>query len=229
MHLQKRTNDLHLYSQPGLDEIITLQLKYSRSSLNYRLVFHPILENEPTCLFEDEKVSVFTIPLTHKVPCTGFLFTEKKKPQRINKEVLPKGILLQHIAQLKMGKDVFNPDGSILYKNEKYTLPPKTSYAYAYCSDTLYDEKIVSQIEGIDLLYHESTFMSAHQDKAAMTLHSTAQQAAQIAKQAKVKHLILGHFSARYKELDALLAEATKEFQNCTLAKEGETIDLADL
>lgn len=229
MHLQKRTNDLHLYSQPGLDEIITLQLKYSKSSLNYKLIFHAIPGQESVCLFEDDKVSVTTIPLTHKIPCTGFLFVEKEKPRRINKAVLPEGILLQHIAQLKLGHDVLNPDGSVLYKNEAYTLPPNHSYSYAYCSDTLYNEKIVEQITGIDLLYHEATFMTEHGDKAALTLHSTAQQAALIAKKAKVKQLLLGHFSARYKELDSLLAEASAEFQNCRLANEGETIDLATL
>lgn len=229
MHLQKRTNDLHIYSQPGLDEIITLQLKYSKSSLNYKIIFHPILETTSTCLFEDEKLSVFTIPLTHKVPTTGFLFIEKTKPRRINKAVLPEGILLEHIAQLKQGHDVLNPDGSVLYKNEAYTLPPKHSYSYAYCSDTLYDEKIVAQITGVDLLYHEATFMTEHSDKAAITLHSTAQQAALIARDANVKQLLLGHFSARYKELDPLLAEAATVFNNCRLANEGETIDLADL
>lgn len=229
MHLQNRTNDLHLYSQPGLDEIITLQLKYSRSSLNYKVIFHPILNTASTCLFEDDKVSVFTIPLTHKVPTTGFLFAEKEKPRRINKDVLPEKILLEHIAQLKQGRDVLSPDGSVLYRNEAYTLPPKHSYSYAYCSDTLYNEKIVAQITGVDLLYHEATFMNEHNDKAAITLHSTAQQAARIARKANVKQLLLGHFSARYKELDLLLAEATAEFQNCRLANEGETIDLADL
>lgn len=229
MHLQKRTNDLHLYSQPGLDEIITLQLKHARSSLNYKVIFHRIPETASTCLFEDEKLSVFTIPLTHKVPTTGFLFIEKAKPRRINKAVLPEGILLEHIAQLKQGRDVLNPDGSVLYKNEAYTLSPKHSYSYAYCSDTLYDEKIVAQITGVDLLYHEATFMTEHRDKAAITLHSTAQQAALIARQANVKQLLLGHFSARYKELDLLLAEAVAEFKNCRLANEGETIDLAGL
>lgn len=230
MHLQGRTNELHLYSQPGLDEIITLQLKHSRSSLNFKVIFHAIVDSEAsTCVFDDDTVRVMTIPLTHKVSCTGFLFEEKKKQRRINKDVLPEGILLQHIAQLKSGKDVMHEDGSILYKNEAYTLPPRPSYSYAYCSDTMYDEKIVPIIQGVDLLYHESTFTNEHGDKAALTLHSTAQQAARIAKQAGVKHLLLGHFSARYKELDLLLSEATKEFQNCSLAQEGETIDLATL
>lgn len=226
MHLQKRSNDLHIYSQKGLDEIIILQLKYSKSSLNYKLVFHVVPSAEPDVLFEDEFISVQSIPLTHKIACTGFIVREKIKPRRMDKEALPEGILLQHIAQLKLGKDVFQPDGSILYKNEDYTLPPRPSYTYAYCSDTVYSEEIIPWIKDVDLLYHEATFMTEHANKAAETLHTTALQAAHIAAKAGVKKLILGHFSARYKELDPLLDEARAAFENTQLAIEGETFDL---
>ncbi|HNP07007.1 MAG TPA: ribonuclease Z [Cyclobacteriaceae bacterium] len=229
MHLNRRTNDLHLYSQPGLDQIITLQLKYSKSVLNYKLIFHPIPEGNSVCLYEDKSLTVDTIPLKHKVPCTGFLFREKEKPRRIDKDKLPKNILLEHIAQLKSGKDVFNEEGDLLYKNTEYTLPPRPSHSFAYCSDTAYDENIVAQIKGVDLLYHEATFMQEHMDKAVMTLHSTTLQAAKIASLAKVKCLLIGHYSARYKELDALQLEAATVFQNTKLAIEGETIDLEKL
>jgi ribonuclease Z len=229
MHLQKRTSALHIYSQPGLDEIITLQLKYSRSSLNYTLVFHSITSDSSDCILEDEHIRVYTIPLKHKVACTGFLFREKTKPRKINKERLPNGILLQHILQLKLGKDIYNTDGTMLYKNEDYTLPPRPSYSYAYCSDTVYDESLISSLKDINLLYHEATFMTAHKDKAAITLHSTSLQAARVARLAGVKHLVLGHFSARYRELEPLLEEAKSEFPNTQLAIEGETIDLESL
>lgn len=229
MHLNRRTNNLHLYSQPGLDQIITLQLKYSKSVLNYKLIFHPIPEGNSVCLYEDKSLTVDTIPLKHKVPCTGFLFREKEKPRRIDKDKLPKNILLEHIAQLKSGKDVFNEEGDLLYKNTEYTLPPRPSHSFAYCSDTAYDENIVAQIKGVDLLYHEATFMQEHMDKAVMTLHSTTLQAATIASLAKVKCLLIGHYSARYKELDALQLEAATVFQNTKLAIEGETIDLEKL
>lgn len=229
MHLQRRTNDLHIYSQPGLDEIIILQLKYSKSALNYQLIFHPILQQEPACLFEDNILTVHTIPLRHKVACTGFLFREKVKPRKIDKALLPKNILLQHIAQLKQGKDIHDDEGHLLYKNTDYTLSPRPSYSFAYCSDTVYDESIVEQISGIDLLYHEATFMTEHAKKAATTLHSTAAQAATIALQARVKHLLLGHFSARYQQLEPLLAEATALFENTQLAIEGETFDIEKL
>lgn len=229
MHLNRRTNDLHLYSQPGLDQIITLQLKYSKSALNYKLIFHPIPSGESVCLYEDKTIIVHTIPLKHKVPCTGFLFQEKTKQRKINKDVLPTGMLLAHIAQLKMGHDIYNDEGELLYKNQDYTLPPRPSYSFAYCSDTAYDENIAQQIKDVDLLYHEATFMQEHEDKAAITLHSTTLQAAKIASLAKVKCLLIGHYSARYKELGALQTEAASVFKNTKLAIEGETIDLEKL
>lgn len=229
MHLNRRTNDLHIYSQPGLDQIIILQLKYSKSALHYKLIFHAIPEGGSTCLYEDATLTVHTIPLKHKVPCTGFLFREKEKPRRIDKTTLPKNIKLAHIAQLKKGKDVFDENNNLFYKNTDYTLPPRPSYSFAYCSDTAYDEKIADQIQGVDLLYHEATFMQEHEDKATMTLHSTTLQAAKIATLAEVKCLLIGHYSARYKELDALQTEAATVFKNTKLAIEGETIDLESL
>ncbi len=229
MHLQRRTTELHIYSQPGLDEIITLQLKYSKSSLNYPLIFHPIIGTKTDCLFEDEGIAIRTIPLIHKVSCTGFLFREKLKPRKIDKEKLVKDMRLEYIAQLKKGQDIYNEDGSLLFKNEDFTLPPRLSYSYAYCSDTVYSEKIIEIVAEVDLLYHESTFMDEHEDKAKLTLHTTASQAAKIASKANVKNLLLGHFSARYKDLNPLLQEAKTIFKNTHLAIEGETFDLEKL
>lgn len=229
MHLHRRTNDLHIYGQHGLDEIITLQLKYSKSALNYKVIFHPISEGNSVCLYEDDILTIHTIPLKHKVPCTGFLFREKAKQRKINKEALPRDILLAHIAQLKLGDDIYDDKGELLYKNTDYTLPPRPSHSFAYCSDTAFDETIVQQINGVTLLYHEATFMQEHADKATLTLHSTAQQAAHIAAKAKVKCLLIGHYSARYKVLEPLLAEATTLFKNTKLAIEGETINIEKL
>ncbi|MEQ8426055.1 MAG: ribonuclease Z, partial [Cyclobacteriaceae bacterium] len=229
MHLQRRTSDLHIYSQSGLDEIILLQLKHSKSTLNYKLVFHPIVDDQPHCLFEDDVLSVHTIPLQHKISCTGFLFREKDRLRNIDKKKLTECFLLEHIAQLKRGMNIYHPDGTLMYKNEDYTLPPRPPLSYAYCSDTRYDENLVEQIMNVDLLYHEATFMNEHRDKAEATLHSTASEAATIAKKAKVNQLLLGHYSARYRELDSLLAEATGIFEKTRLAIEGETIDLEKL
>ncbi len=228
MHLHKRTTELHLYSPPGLDEIITLQLKYSKSVLNYKIIFHPTNPNEVQTLFEDGALTVQTIPLIHKLDCAGFLFREKIKPRRINKEKLIDGLKLQQIASLKTGADIFDDNGTLLYKNEDFTSPPRPSLSYAYCSDTAWNEAMIGQISRVDLLYHEATFSEADLNKAIETRHSTAGQAGEIAKRAQVGKLIIGHFSARYKDLNQLLQEAKAGFSNTELATEATTFTLTD-
>ena len=226
MHLQKRKADLHLYSPAGLNEIILLQLKYSRSVLNYSLHFHSFDPTQKYPLLENDGLTVETIPLFHKLPCAGFLFKETPKHRRLDKEKLVKGMLLQHIVALKTGQDVFDEQGKLLYKNEDFTLAPKRSLSYAYCSDTAFFEPIIEQIDEVDLLYHEATFMDEEEAKANETKHSTASQAAEIAKRSRAKRLLIGHFSARYKDLEPLLAEAKSVFENSSLAIEGQTFTI---
>lgn len=228
MHLNKRTNDLHLYAFKGLSEIILLQLKFSKSVLSYTIHFHELKENTIETIFESETLTVETIPLLHKIPCNGFLFREKPKPRLINKEKLIPGMLIQHIVQLKQGLDVIAENGLILYKNEDFTLPPRPQRSYAFCSDTAYNVSMVDQINHIDLLYHEATFASEDQAKANETKHSTATEAAQIALKANVKMLVIGHFSARYHSPEVLLTEAQKTFQKTYLAIEGETFHIEE-
>lgn len=227
LHLNKRQNALHLYSPKGLDEIITLHLKYSKSSLNYKIIFHAFDPTAIQTLYEDELMTVETIPLKHKLECSGFLFREKPKPRRIDKEKLHEGIKLQHIIQLKNGEDVFDNEG-LLYRNSDYTLPPRPSYSYAFCSDTASNEEMIKQIEGASVLYHEATFMETEKDKATETKHSTAKEAATIAQLAKVDKLVIGHFSARYKNLEMVLAEARAVFKNTELAIEGTSFTLEE-
>jgi ribonuclease Z len=226
MHLQKRKADLHLYSPAGLNEIILLQLKYSRSVLNYSLHFHSFDPTQKYQLLENDGLTVETIPLFHKLSCAGFLFKETPKHRRLDKEKLVKGMLLQHIVALKTGQDVFDEQGKLLYKNEDFTLAPKRSLSYAYCSDTAFFEPIIEQIDEVDLLYHEATFMDEEEAKANETKHSTASQAAEIAKRSRAKRLLIGHFSARYKDLEPLLAEAKSVFENSSLAIEGQTFTI---
>lgn len=226
MHLQRRSNDLHLYSQKGLDEIILLQLKYSKSALNFNIIFHSFDANQINLLLDEEVFTVHTIPLNHKLDCAGFLFHEKPKPRKINKEKLTKGMLLQHIALLKSGADVIDEQGNLLYLNEEYTLPPQPSFSYAFCSDTAWNEKMIDQLHRIDLLYHEATFMENEKDKAWETKHSTAQEAATMAIKCEVGKLLIGHFSARYRELEPMLLEARDIFKNTELAIEGNTFEL---
>jgi ribonuclease Z len=224
MHLQRRVNDLHLYSHQGLDEIITTQLRYSRSAPSFKIIFHRLEKDVREVIYEDSMLTVETIPLTHKIRCSGFLFKEKTKPRRIDKTKLPEGLRIQQLASLKKGEDVLDEAGNLLYKNEQLTLPPRKSRSYAYCSDTAFNPKIAEQIRHVDILYHEATFTMDEELKATETQHSTAAQAATLAKTAYVTKLLLGHFSARYRDLEPILEEATKIFKNTQLAIEGESL-----
>jgi ribonuclease Z len=221
MHLNKRTEDLFLYGPGGLVEILSLQFKYSDTRLNYRIHFRE-LSQKRELIFENENITVETIPLCHRIQCTGFLFREKPKKRRINKQTLPENISLQQIMRLKKGDDLYNQKGDLLYKNEDLTLPPRKSRSYAYCSDTRYQENLIPQLQGVDALYHESTFLDKEALRATETFHSTAAQAARIAQQAGVQKLLLGHFSSRYKDLTPFLEEARQVFPQSYLALEGE-------
>jgi ribonuclease Z len=228
MHLQKRVNDLHLYSHRGLDEIITTQLRYSRSAPNFRIIFHHLEKGLKEVIYEDDVMTVETLPLSHKIRCSGFIFKEKIKPRRIDKTKLPPGLLIQQLARLKDGHDVKDESGNVLFSNESLTLEPRKSRSYAYCSDTVFDEALAGHLKNIDLLYHEATFMSDEEGKARETKHSTAKQAATVAKMSQAGKLILGHFSARYKDLAPILEEARSIFSNTELAIEGEAFVIHD-
>ena len=228
LHLNKRKNDLHIYSHKGLDEIITLQLKYSKSALNYKIIFHQLTPGKKEVIFENKFVMVETIPLLHKLDCSGFLIREKQKPRRIDKETLPQNLSILQLNKLKAGEDLLDEVGNVLYRNDKLTLPPRKSRSYAYCSDTQYFEDIIEQIRDIDVLYHEATFMEEDADKALETRHSTVKQAATIAMKAQPTRLLIGHFSVRYKDLLPVIDEAKRVFQNTYLALEGETFTIED-
>jgi len=227
MHLQRRVNDLHLYSHKGLDDIILLQLKHSKSVLNFNIIFHPFTSDQDKMILDEDGYTVHTIPLLHKLDCAGFLFREKPKPRKINKNKLPEGMLLQHIALLKTGADVTDQNGRLLYANSEFTLPPPPSHSYAFCSDSAWNEAMIPQLRNVDLLYHEATFMEAEKNKAHETKHSTAREAAMMAKLSSAKKLIIGHFSARYRELEPLLLEAREVFTDTELAIEGNTFEIA--
>lgn len=228
MHLLKRTDDLYIYGQKGLREIITTQLKYSETILNYKIRFTELQPGESQLLFEDNIVEVHSFPLFHRIACNGFVVKEKPKPLRLNKEKLPKDLSLLNIARLKRGEDATDMHGQILFKNEELTLPPRKSRSYAYCSDTKYEEAIIPYIKGVDLLYHEATFLSDRLKWAQQTYHSTTHQAATIAKKADVGQLVIGHYSARYNDLTPFLAETKEIFSNTLLATEGETIEVSE-
>ena len=228
MHLMGRKTPLNLYGPKGLAEIITLQLKYSDTVFNYPVNFVEIDTEKHQLIHEDNQVEVFTIPLDHRIPCSGFLFKEKPKKYRLIKEMLPENLSITQIQTLKNGEDVMNDDGTLAFDHRLYTKPPRKSFSYAYCSDTKYNESVIPIIKGADLLYHESTFLDEHMDRASNTYHSTAKEAATIAKKAEVGQLLLGHFSVRYKLLEPLEEEARTVFENSHIAHEGKEFILHD-
>lgn len=222
MHLMGRNKPLNLYGPKGLSEIITMQLKYSETVFNYELNFHEVDTEKHQLVHEDDIVKVYSIPLDHRIPCAGYLFEEKPKNRRVIREKIPEDMPVKTIIRLKKGEDIYSEEGELLYKNEDMTRNPRKSFKYAYCSDTKYNESIIPIIEGAHMIYHESTFIEEHMDRASTTYHSTAKEAATIAKKASVGKLLLGHFSARYKDLEPILSEAREVFQESYLAIEGE-------
>ncbi len=222
-NLNYRTADLHLYGPTGLDEIMNVHFKYAETKLKYTIVFHELKADEPRIIFENRYFSVETIILKHRLPTTGFLFREKQPLRRIITEKIAEyGIPQLTIFDIKHGADFTTEDGRSI-PNVELTREPNLPRSYAYCSDTIYHEAIIPQLNGIDLLYHESTFVDEHADRATETFHSTAKQAATIAKKAGAQKLLLGHFSARYEDLGMILNESRTVFSNSHLAIEGET------
>ncbi len=223
MHLLGRKKPLYLYGPVGLKEIISVQLKYSETALKYPLIFQELEPEGSGRIYEDKMVEVDYFPLDHRITCHGFLFREKPKPRKIVKEKLPQNISIGDLAKLKKGLDLTDADGKITYLNKTLTSPPPPSMAYAYCSDTKYNEAILAYVKGVDMMYHEATFPEEKELWASQTYHTTARQAGIMATKAGVKMLIIGHYSARYRELDVFLEESQKEFKNTHLAIEGNT------
>ena len=215
-----RTAAMHIYAHPDFEPILNMQLDYFCKKMDYEVVFHPINPSKIEIIYEDRSVSVTTIPLRHRIPTCGFLFSEKKTPDHIKRDMIDYyGIPTCDINRIKNGEDYVLADGTVI-PNNRLTAPSSSPRKYAYCSDTLYHREIIEQVKGVDLLYHEATFADSDRPKAEMTFHTTALQAATIAKDAGVKQLVIGHFSARYEEEDLLLKEAQSVFPNTVLAIE---------
>lgn len=226
MHLLGRTNDLHIYANSALQEAIELQLKVSHSRLRYKLVWHPLSYDGPEVILETKLLEVTSFPLNHKVPCCGFRFSEKPKqrnmiPSKIEKYNIP----FVRIRQIKAGADYVLEDGRII-PNAELTLDPPAPKSYAFCTDTAFSEKTIEGVKGVDVLYHEATFLEQHRQRAYETFHSTAEDAARVAKAAGAKKLVLGHYSARYNELSAFKLEASEIFNPVVLADEGLRIKI---
>jgi ribonuclease Z len=220
-----RQTDLHVYGPKGIKEVTLLQLKLSASWTSYNLYFHELDSKEPEVIFEDDKVIVSTIPLRHRVYTNGFLFQEKTGDRKLNLDAVNEyGIETCYYNKIKSGSDMTLEDGRVI-PNELLTFDPYPAMSYAFCSDTMYEESIVSVIRDVDVLYHESTFLESEAHYCEKTMHSTAKQAAEIAVKANAKHLILGHFSTRYGSIDPFKQEADEIFSNVHLADDGKVFE----
>jgi len=223
MHLNGRTKALKLFGPVPLKEIIYLQLKYSETELQYPLDFIDTDPVKAAVILDNQYIVVESIPLNHRIDCTGFLFTQKTRNRKLLKDKVEElNIPVEYFTALKKGNNYTAPDGTI-YKNDTLTSAPEAPKSYAYCSDTLYSEQYFKQISNATLLYHESTFLNDMLERAQSTHHTTALQAAQVAINTHAKKLLLGHFSARYKSLNELLEEAQSIFPETELAIEGKT------
>ena len=222
-----RETPLHVYGPKGIKEMMETIFRITETHQGFEVVFHELSSKKSEKVFEDNRVEVFTIPLDHRIYCNGYLFKEKPKERHLNMQEISKypEIEICDYHNLKRGKDIQLSDGYIL-KNENLTKPAEPSVSYAFCSDTRYFESIIPIIKNVDVLYHEATFLHDLKKMADYTGHSTALEAAKIARKANVKKLILGHFSNRYNDLSVFLNEACEIFPETYLPKQLEAVKI---
>ncbi len=220
-----RDKEMHIYGPKGIKEAITLLLKLGDSWTNYPLIFHELTSKESVRIYEDDKVSVDTIPLNHRIYTNGFLFREKLGERTLNIKAAEKyKIDRSQYRNIKKGKDVTLDDGfTVLNKLLTYDPPPPKSYAF--CSDTAYKPDLIPQLTKVDVLYHESTFLETEAHLSAKTKHATAKEAATIARDAEVGTLILGHYSTRYKSIELFKEQAKEIFPEVFLADDGKVFE----
>ena len=221
-----RTAELHIHSPKGLEELLTPMLNFFCHTLAYKVIFHEFDTRQTSGVYEDRSMTVTTIPLQHRIPCCGFLFAEKARPNHIIRDMVDfYKVPVYELNRIKNGSDYVTPEGEVI-ANTRLTRPSDPPRKYAYCSDTIFRPEIVEQLSGVDLLFHEATFAESELARAKETYHTTAAQAARIALEAGVRQLVIGHFSARYEDESILLKEASAVFPNTILAKENLCISL---
>lgn len=218
-----RTAPIHVYAHGALEVMMKSQIELFCPNLEFEVVFHPIDTTAINTIYDDRSLTVETIPLNHRMPCCGFLFREKPTLPHIDRAACDfYGVPLSQYQNIKEGHSFTTSDGRTI-ASELLTKPADPPRSYAYCSDTCYKPDICEQIHGVSLLYHEATYDDSMVEKAQKYFHSTARQAAMIARQAEAKQLMIGHFSARYDDETTLLQQAKEIFPNTILANERET------
>tara|TARA_R110002049_G_scaffold209020_2_gene379582 strand:+ start:389 stop:1297 length:909 start_codon:yes stop_codon:yes gene_type:complete len=221
MHMLGRKAPVHIYGPKELQEVIQVQFKYAGGSLSFQQIYHSV-EDKLGPVYEDHEISVTAFEVNHRIKCFGYKFEEKPKPRKINgKRVEFYKVPNYFRPRLKEGADFTTEDGEVI-PNKVLTDAPNPSHSYAYCADSAVHEKYLSFIQGVDLLYHEATFMHDQKARAKKTYHSTAKQTGELAAKAGVKKMIIGHFSNRYTDLKPLLEEAKAGFPSTALAAEGK-------
>lgn len=221
-----RTAELHIHSPKGLEELLAPMLNFFCHTLAYKVIFHEFDTRQASVIYEDRSMTVTTIPLRHRIPCCGFLFAEKARPNHIIRDMIDfYKVPVYELNRIKNGADYITPEGEVI-ANARLTRPSDPPRRYAYCSDTIFRREIAEQISGADLLFHEATFAESELARAKETYHTTAAQAGRIAVEAGVRRLVIGHFSARYEDENVLLKEASAIFPDTILAKENLCISL---
>jgi len=226
LSLLNRKNKLNIFAPEGLEKILTNEHSpIDIKQLSYKIIFN---NHKPghSKIYEDKRLTVEAFPLKHRIASWGFVFREiQKTPNIIKSKIEEYNLSISEIVKIKYGSDLRTEDGSII-KNEELTTPSKKARSYAFCTDTIYLDRIIPIIKEVDLLYHEATFLQSEKKQAKLSYHTTAKEAGILAKKANVKQLLIGHFSARYKILDELKDEAKTEFENTVLAYEGLTVEI---
>lgn len=221
-----RTAKLHIYAPAPLDQLLQPQLDYYCAGMDYQVEVHTIDTTRFAPVYEDRSVTVYTLPLRHRIACCGFLFREKPTLPHIIREKIDFYQVPEYaINQIKNGADWTTPDGEVI-PNRYFTRPSEPARSYAYCSDTCYLPELQEHLKNVDLLFHEATFGKDLEKRAQETFHTTAEQAATLARDSQAGRLCIGHFSARYEDETPLLHEAQEIFPNTILARENLTLKL---
>jgi len=221
-----RTANLYVHAHADLEKLLQPHIDFFCQEMPFKVIFNHINPRANEVIFEDKSVKITSIPLKHGVPACGFLFEEKAGDRHLIREKIDFfKVPVKELQFIKKGADFIKPDGTVIL-NEQLTKPGEISKKYAYCSDTAYYEKIIPIIQGADCIFHETTFAETEAKRAKDTFHSTATQAATIAKEAGVKQLLIGHYSARYRNAKVILDEAKAIFENTRSTEDGDVIEI---